>query len=1031
MNGKILDLYLGYHETYKAKYGEKTAVLCQVGDFFEIYAVINEEEEVGPNIYKLAELLGIQVTRRNKSNTEVNRSNYLMSGFPLGGLQKHIQTLVSNFYTTVVIRQTTPPPNVKREVTEIVSPSMTLAPLSAEANHIMVLMFDYDHPRWICGMAAADVSTGFSMIYQISSTIEDPLYVFDEIIRLFHTCPTKEIVLLSSKITQEMKERVMSSLGLHHRIVGVHQIWDQYATSYNKKEYQEAILAKAGIGRGMLSNHILAGIEDIPQATLALAYLIQFAYEHNPKLVQKLQTPKRLLQENRLTLQYNSALQLNIIGTGTPNEVPLLSILNRTITSFGSRLYRERLLTPILDPVLLNVRYDEIDLYQKQDLYKDVRKHLQSILDLERILRRMAMETYHPCDWPSFHASMCSSLSVAEMLGKDGLRDTIRQVIASYNDLIDLDEASKYLLGDIRGNIFKKGVYLDLDEIAETIQMHLTTLMDLVKKWSNLGGDATLCKLDCNDRDGYFVSTTKKRWDAIRSRLPAETAKEYHARPISSISNTLRITSANTDASSDMITRSQTKMSSITQEKYLAFVRSFVEKHATSIQTVALEIAHIDVQTTNAMNACEYRYVRPVILSQDGVDCFEVHDLRHPIIERIQQKIDYVANDVSFASSRPGLLLYGVNASGKSSLMKAIGLAVIMAQSGMYVPCSGMSFKPYTSIFTRISGNDNIYQGLSSFAVEMTELKHILLRSNERSLVLGDELCAGTEAVSALSIVASGIDMLMKKRASFVFATHLHELLRVPEIETHVHGGGMRVAHMHTEVQDGRIIYDRTLREGSGADTYGIEVCRGLGMPDGFMHLAEKIRKHITNENPNFVPSKQSRYNASVCMDMCMVCRERPAIETHHIRYQEEANTAGFIDGTHIHKNTASNLVPLCSACHLNEHHGVLKIHGWKQTSHGVELDYAIRTEESLPFEEKENTHNIEELVHIWKPYLRYTRKGWMLRKSAVPKAKFKAVSEDNLLEALSKVSAVPSCLVPTSLLELEKLQTLLMDVSM
>jgi DNA mismatch repair protein MutS len=492
-------------------------------------------------------------------------------------------------------------------------------------------------------------------------------------------------------------------------------------------------------------------------------------------------------------------------------------------------------------------------------------------------------------------------------------------------DVIDMDEASKHLLNDIRGNIFIRGVSNELDELSDTIQHQLLYLKDVVSHLGGIAGDVTMCKLDCNDRDGYFLSSTKKRWNTIHSKLSDEDAKKFHVRPISNVSNTLRITSFDIDNASDKIVKSQAKISSIVQEKYIDFLRFFVDKNASSIETIAYAVAHIDVQTTNAMNACEYHYKKPTILeTSESISKLEIKQLRHPIIERIQQKIDYVANDVSITPSQSGLLLYGVNASGKSSLMKAIGLAIIMAQSGMYVPCDELIFVPYTNIFTRISGNDNIYQGMSSFAVEMTELKNILIRADSRSLVLGDELCAGTESVSALSIVASGIEILLKKKAGFVFATHLHELLSIPEIESHIEKGDVQVAHMHTEIKDGRIVYDRTLRKGSGADTYGIEVCRGLGMPQEFMQLAEKFRKFVKKENNHYVSTKHSRYNANVHIDVCQICKKYPATETHHIRYQEDADDKGFIKNNHIHKNTQSNLVPLCNQCHLMEHHGSL-----------------------------------------------------------------------------------------------------------
>jgi hypothetical protein len=173
-------------------------------------------------------------------------------------------------------------------------------------------------------------------------------------------------------------------------------------------------------------------------------------------------------------------------------------------------------------------------------------------------------------------------------------------------------------------------------------------------------------------------------------------------------------------------------------------------------------------------------------------------------------------------------------------------------------------------------------------------------------------------------------------------------------------------------------------------------------------------------------------------MDLCGVCQKAAATETHHIRYQQDATSQGFIKDTHIHKNLASNLVPLCTQCHLQEHHGSLKINGWKQTTNGVELDYTIteeqenREQENKKAEQTNQTNqNIEELIHIWKPYLRYTRRGWVIRKSLSQRTKFKEIAEEKLLEAMSKITAVPSCLVPTSLYEIEQLQTKLLDVSL
>ena len=205
--------------------------------------------------------------------------------------------------------------------------------------------------------------------------------------------------------------------------------------------------------------------------------------------------------------------------------------------------------------------------------------------------------------------------------------------------------------------------------------------------------------------------------------------------------------------------------------------------------------------------------------------------MRHPIIERIQTDIEYISNDICLGKKNEetlnGMLLYGCNAVGKSSLMKAVGLNIIMAQTGMFVSSSEFRYSPFNYIFTRISDNDNIFKGQSSFAVEMSELRSILNRSDKNSIVLGDELCSGTESVSAQSIFAASVIKLAKKNINFVFATHLHELYKMSDIKEldNVKSYHLKVIF---EEETKKLIYDRKLEEGNGPTIYGLEVCKAM-----------------------------------------------------------------------------------------------------------------------------------------------------------------------------------------------------------
>jgi DNA mismatch repair protein MutS len=341
------------------------------------------------------------------------------------------------------------------------------------------------------------------------------------------------------------------------------------------------------------------------------------------------------------------------------------------------------------------------------------------------------------------------------------------------------------------------------------------------------------------------------------------------------------------------------------------------------IEFLAEFISRIDVLQSKAYVARTYGYCRPEI-STESRDCSYVsaEGLRHCLIEQIQTNELYVANDVEISgeSAYSGILLYGTNAVGKTSLIRAVGVAVILAQSGMYVPCRKFVYSPYRAIFTRILGNDNLFKGLSMFAVEMSELRVILNSADKYSLVLGDELCSGTETESALSIFMSGLMDLHKKRASFLFATHFHEILKFEEMKSLPR---VAVKHMAVryDMETDCLIYDRLLRDGAGNRLYGLEVAKSLHLPEQFIETAYKIRNTYFPEMRGDLASTSTRYNAKKLRGMCELCKTEMATETHHLIEQKLADKiTGFIEDAGIKKDHAANLAGLCEKCHLKIH---------------------------------------------------------------------------------------------------------------
>jgi len=333
--------------------------------------------------------------------------------------------------------------------------------------------------------------------------------------------------------------------------------------------------------------------------------------------------------------------------------------------------------------------------------------------------------------------------------------------------------------------------------------------------------------------------------------------------------------------------------------------------------------------------------------------------IRHPLIEHLQTNELYVTNDLTLGKEEltlskeelkldkeelsnnipTGILLYGTNAVGKTSFIKSIGIALIMAQTGLYVPCKTFTYSPYNYIFTRILGNDNIFKGLSTFAVEMSELRTILKVADKNSLVLGDELCSGTESDSALSIFTAGLEVLHKKQSSFIFATHFHEINNYDEIKSL---DKLKMLHMAVKYDRERnlLVYDRKLKDGPGESMYGLEVCKSLNLPKDFLKRAHDIRMKYNAKDKNILSMNTSHFNSQKIVGNCELCHKEAASEVHHLQHQQQAKkTNDYIESdSTFHKNHLANLLNICDKCHKSIHKNGTQ-HKIKKTNKKYEIE--------------------------------------------------------------------------------------------
>jgi DNA mismatch repair protein MutS len=389
----------------------------------------------------------------------------------------------------------------------------------------------------------------------------------------------------------------------------------------------------------------------------------------------------------------------------------------------------------------------------------------------------------------------------------------------------------------------------------------------------------------------------------------------------------------------------QQRKQEINERMNTVYMHTFLpslEAYQEDIDCIFSYITELDVLYTKCAVAKKYHYCRPTLGSSQEKDpgsFFEATGVRHLLIEQIQKDEAYVVNDLALYSNKRektektektdnkeetlnGVLLYGTNAVGKTSFIRSIGICIVLAQAGMFVPCKSFIYKPYKAIYTRILGNDNLFKGLSSFAVEMMELRTLLKHADAYSLVLGDELCSGTESISAKSIFVAGVESLHSKHASFIFATHLHEIVDYEELKDMKGVKCMHMAVTYDRSLD-RLVYNRKLVDGAGSNMYGLEVCKSLHMPADFLTRANELRMKYNPEYGSLLNIKQSHYNAQKLMGLCELCNHKRGQEVHHIAEQSRAEEDGYIvedDGTVFHKNRRFNLLSLCADCHKEIH---------------------------------------------------------------------------------------------------------------
>lgn len=959
----MFDEYVKSYKHYASIYGPQTAVFFQVGKFFEFYDILDPETGEGQTTArKVIDFLGIKLTFK-KASGPGNRDG-IWGGIPTQSLHSFALRLTRENWTCVVIEETKEIGNKKfREMTRILSPGThteLVENIQTETLYIGAVYFEesiwpsQEPPKFAA--TAIDLTTGEVLSYEGQSAGKAESWVTDDLVHFFQVHPPRELIVFwkGDAISCPSEVSLKGKLGLQNPLVHTRVLTNASLGALTNSIVREEILQRMFRPQTMLPLQDYLHIREKSRVEWSLTLLLKFIEDHFPSMSEKLHSHTLWIPEESVFLGNNVLQQVNILGTRLEESV--FGMYMNTYTLMGKRAMRMRLLYPITNVSKLRERLRNIQIAQGID---EKRRQQIAILfkqmyDLARLHRKVQTYKVVASDILFLEQTYTSILQLQGHLLNTGLEMSqelivqLKHYIEAFHSHFDIRKAETCDENTMFLPETKAPKTAAVEKELQALKDGVSTLVETLRVWVGLPPEAL--KIESRETLLYCVVGSKTTMKQVEIKL--QTPRTQHPYPNMSVS--MKKSGANLnipylETIHTKVFEKRDELQKTFQQELPSVCQSLVDSYAEFWEQLESWIAETDVTFTLARVSKERGFCCPEFDEDGESSAVEAHGLRHPLIEQTLGQIEYVKHDISlgYEDCSLGWLVYGMNASGKSSLMKALGISVLLAQCGTFVPATEFRLRPYKSIFTRILNSDNLWAGLSSFTVEMTELREILKRADEHSLVLGDELCSGTESISATSLVAAGLEWLSARKSCFIFASHLHGLLELDSVAklTNLQIWHLRVRY---EAAQDKLIYDRTLHRGPGNPNYGLEVASALNLPLAFLEKAHKFRHQLLGTTSD-EESTQSSYNGNVFLKECKICKcaLKNLLEVHHIRPQKEADQNGyFADGSH--KDERSNLIVVCRSCHDKHHNSEIVIGKVKKTSHGNEQEVQI-LEKSVP----------------------------------------------------------------------------------
>jgi len=884
-------------------------VLMQVGSFYEAYG----DEERG-SAKKLSRILNIHLTKKN-GKMPLSIENPYMCGLPVHAIQKHLTKLNDEGHEVMIYDQDADDPKKDRVYKGTYTDNMRM-PFDEEEGSSSVdrrvfCMTIERYPvrsgrltqhRYLLAAGYVEMNTG--RVFLRESDHDDIVRAMDEFLLTFQP---DEMVLALLHVDKDEMMAVERALKTSCRVMTDTDPWTvaeeihYLRTAFSVPPCEDDAVVHLGLHRH-------------PLLVECLGRMLRILRKHDPLLMQKLRVPEFLPSDQVMRFNQDALTELNVFSVGDrrrfavdkKKQRSLLDILSKGMNVMGRRCLEKMLRSPLCDAAEIQERYRRFrDIVVATGSEEDFRDDMSHWVDTEWYLLR----------WRR------GKLSV-RLLG---------QLLQTYQTILPL----------------VPGVWTEMSDALKAIaeQWDMDKMM--------LGTDLSFLKVLPGSRN--FTQEKKAVWDKANvfvmryqpeakiekneGRLVLQLKPKQWKGPgngffeVHKTKSYVHISHPEWEALASAYERLEADQQKAYEKQYHDTSSLFLERFGDSFQTFNEAVAQYSCEYPLACFFRENGYTEPVVVHGEKEDhdtiasssFVECTDFRHAIMEKIHPDSLFVPYSCTLGLEKTprGLLIYGINSSGKSTMLKSMGLCLWMAQCGLFVPAASMRYTPFDALYTKIGIQDNLFLGHSTFVAEMNELRYIIERATPRSFIMCDELTSGTETQSATGIVVATLLHFLKKQVCFFFTTHLHTVSKIPEVAAH---DALKICHFRIDtktdeilVKNIRLRYDRSLHDGSGDDLYGIEIAKKVGLPPAFLQQAFSYRDRVSVVVRGAEEKIQvSRYNKRLVLTECALCGSKDHLHTHHITPQSEFTPSK----KNIHpKNGLYNLMALCEGCHENLHH--------------------------------------------------------------------------------------------------------------